>query len=758
MDLLQRLQQTYQKLLADGKLLSEDKLKESYAAFHSKFNPTKLKSIDGELLAETLFNHGNKGSLVYWLEFKSDDEFQTGQFGGIGGGSAFKFGIYKRKEDGKWITGSPAKGPVEVSVDEAVKIVREKRDLLVRGAEIIEALPNNAKEADYNELQNKLDTEIKGLANNGWVHKYYHMLYPSKIDDYHSPDWQKFYLIKMFKKPISTEGRYALAGQYMELSRLANLPISHVTTAMYNMFGDINTYWRVGTTGSKDHSYWDEMYDGGFVSIGWSALGDLKKFDNMNPTEAKAQLKSALEDKYPNDPRQIGKSVNQILNFTRYIKKGDIIVAAKGEIALGIGRVTGEYEFNGKFDFPHHLKVEWLKTPNKKLAKPSEGLQTTVHQLKDFDNLIEIEKLLEAKENTPITPETRIKLDPLTGTTALVEGILARKKQVILYGPPGTGKTFHAERACYELAARSFFHQSYSTLNDIQRRIITGDKEAMGLVRFCCFHPSYGYEDFIEGIKPSVTDGKTLFELKDGIFKKLCIDATNVPSQNYYLIIDEINRGDISRIFGELISIVEAGKRGKEVLLPLSGSMFSVPENVYLVGTMNTADRSIALLDVALRRRFGFVELMPDYNLLSGISFEGLPLGEWLKELNNSICEHIGQDARNLQIGHSYFLDKEKAITNINKFSRIVREEIIPLIEEYCYGDYTSIVKILGNGIVDTKNRTIKNELFNPQRVSDLVNALLEPWPSLKTSVSVSQQEVDQPAEQEEDGLDAEEQ
>ena len=164
------------------------------------------------------------------------------------------------------------------------------------------------------------------------------------------------------------------------------------------------------------------------------------------------------------------------------------------------------------------------------------------------------------------------------------------------------------------------------------------------------------------------------------------------------MIIDEINRGDISRIFGELIMLIEVGKRNKDIVLPISWKPFRVPENVYIIGTMNTADRSIALLDVALRRRFGFIELMPDYSLLENVNFEGLPLDKWLKEVNKEIINNIGKDARNLQIGHSYFLENEKPIMDIYKFKDIVKEDIIPLIEEYCYGDYDLMANILGQG------------------------------------------------------------
>jgi len=294
-----------------------------------------------------------------------------------------------------------------------------------------------------------------------------------------------------------------------------------------------------------------------------------------------------------------------------------------------------------------------------------------------------------------------------------IQSILDRRGQVILYGPPGTGKTYWAENAANELAAQSNFQKTFDQLSDHQRSSITGDGERFGAVRTCCFHPAYGYEDFIEGYRPEQADGQMIFSLRDGIFKKLCKDALDKPETSFYLIIDEINRGDVPRIFGELMTIIEKDKRGKSIMLPTSGDQFKVPKNVFIIGTMNTADRSIALLDAALRRRFGFIELMPDASVLENANVRGINLARWLEALNLRICEYVGKDARNLQIGHSYLLkDDGTPITEFSEFARTFHEEIIPLLEEYCYEDYSTLEKILGSGIVDLNDQKIFHELF----------------------------------------------
>ena len=167
---------------------------------------------------------------------------------------------------------------------------------------------------------------------------------------------------------------------------------------------------------------------------------------------------------------------------------------------------------------------------------------------------------------------------------------------------------------------------------------------------------------------------------------------------------------------------------------------------------MNTADRSIALLDTALRRRFGFVELMPDSSTLAGaITGEAIPLGQWLDALNSRIRGHIGKDARNLQIGHAYLMDDNgKPVTDFAKFSRIIAEDIIPLLEEYCYEDYGALTEILGEAMVDRERQRVSEELFLPARRQDLIQALLAPTPELSTTIEAVAQLTPAPESEDE--------
>ena len=234
------------------------------------------------------------------------------------------------------------------------------------------------------------------------------------------------------------------------------------------------------------------------------------------------------------------------------------------------------------------------------------------------------------------------------------------------------------------------------------------------------FHPSYSYEDFIEGFRPRTVGGdRLLLKLESGVFKRVCLEAIANPKATYVVLIDEINRANIAKVFGELITLLEKDKRGLVLTLPQSRDAFSIPPNVFLIGTMNTADRSIKLLDAALRRRFAFLELMPDLKLLQGAVVGRLRLDDFLEELNRRIAKREGREK---QIGHSYLLEGDIPVTDPDEFARRFRQEILPLLQEYCYDDYRVLAEFIGPELVDREN-----QLLNGEFVSDsfkLIEAL----------------------------------
>jgi 5-methylcytosine-specific restriction protein B len=320
----------------------------------------------------------------------------------------------------------------------------------------------------------------------------------------------------------------------------------------------------------------------------------------------------------------------------------------------------------------------------------------------------------------------------------------------VLYGPPGTGKTYAAKRKAVEIVTqrkdepeREFKKLLFSSKDRTDWRII-----------FTTFHPSVSYETFIEGIWAE-TDGSggIRYRVKDGIFKIAAYHALwhalkeevkeieqvrNYEelkrtvqkylkehfkgnsyfdfenAENVVVIIDEINRGNVPSIFGELIALIEDAKRLGErdeiqSVLPYSNETFSVPKNLYVIGTMNTADRSIVLLDAALRRRFSFEELLPEEEALNGVEVGGLNVKSFLSKLNREIKRTKGKD---FVVGHTYFLPLKELPEEDRKkeFIKILSRKILPLLQEYFYDDWETLIQILGR---NRRNEEVERTLIN---------------------------------------------
>ena len=346
----------------------------------------------------------------------------------------------------------------------------------------------------------------------------------------------------------------------------------------------------------------------------------------------------------------------------------------------------------------------------------------------------------------------------------------------ILYGPPGTGKTWDTVnhtvaiiegKSVHSLKRKDLEHKfSPPDLSQKKEEYITTRQrfnkyKREGRIKMVTFHQNYAYEDFIEGIRPMLSSrhqrrryknqkDKTdiTYELSSGVFKKIAKLANSAPKEKkYVLIIDEINRGNIAKIFGELITLIEPSKRLKEddeitVTLPYSKETFGVPGNLYIIGTMNTADRSIALLDTALRRRFEFIEMMPQYYPNSDIYIKSKQLSveylKLLKAMNDRICVLYDRDH---QIGHTYFMGLKDIATLASTF----KNQIIPLLQEYFYDNWEKIDLVLNkNGFVQASgvDRSLfqSSDLVDTERtIYELLPANDEKWLDPKSYIQIYQ-------------------
>lgn len=420
-------------------------------------------------------------------------------------------------------------------------------------------------------------------------------------------------------------------------------------------------------------SKWDDFYKRGVMGLGWSEIGDFSQYSS------KDEMKAAMKEKI--DPtRPYKNAAHATWQFLQEMKPGDIVFAKKGmHSVIGRGVVTSEYIYDTEdSEYPNIRKVNWTNTgdwehPGQAVMKTLTDITSYTDYVAKLNSLIDVnddEDDVEPEETVfpEYTPEKFLEEVYMDGDSydTLVE-LIRMKRNVILQGAPGVGKTFAAKRLAYSMMGCK-------------------DQNRVMMVQF---HQSYTYEDFIEGFRPSSTSNN--FEIKKGAFANFCQKAAEDPENEYFFIIDEINRGNLSKIFGELFMLIENDKRGNALQLLYSGDKFSVPPKLYIIGMMNTADRSLAMLDYALRRRFAFFEMKPgfesegfrDYKMaFANPKFDSLI--DCVEKLNAVIAadDSLGDG---FCIGHSYFCNLS-AITD-KALSNIVEYEMVPLLKEYWYDE-----------------------------------------------------------------------
>ena len=418
---------------------------------------------------------------------------------------------------------------------------------------------------------------------------------------------------------------------------------------------------------------WDEFYARGVMGLGWYQLGDLREY------ATKEEMRQRLLETRDDNTSQTN-SARAVWQFANEIKPGDVVFVKRGlKEIIGRGVVTGNYVYDPDGgEYQHLREVSWERQGS--WRSDQQFAMKTLTEITDYPDLLaRLEAYFEDDEDVLDCEEMPMPLTEYSARQFLDEvymneerydaivGLLRAKKNIIMQGAPGVGKTYAAKRLAYSMM---------------------GVKDA-ARVMLVQFHQSYSYEDFIEGYRPSGAG----FELVKGAFYSFCKKAADDEDNEYFFIIDEINRGNLSKIFGELFMLIESDKRGDKLQLLYSRELFCVPANVHIIGMMNTADRSLAMLDYALRRRFAFVELRP--------AFDSVGFRDYLAGLDNPRSEALVREVESLNraiaedeslgegfcIGHSYFCNMKPETCTDAALASIVDYELIPMLEEYWFDE-----------------------------------------------------------------------
>ena len=690
MNSLQRLgrgPQTSQSLRADPTLKLWDEFLEAWP-------PDRVRSMS----LDEYTNLDRDDAFIYWLEFR------TKALGSISGGDAIKFGIYRRKDkDPK----RPERGRIYgdeyawwgkygETAEEAFATVRSRLMQVIDAAR----KGNIAAVDDVNVCwpfvkwkvaflyQDREDPRILALYKEDLLAARYKEAFPTAV-----------------KAPPSHEQHAALIEHYSWLGDALD-----ISPDIWLGPNPPARYWLMAL--GKNADLWPGCYKSGVASIGYDdhPVGDLLQYGSREKVGRAIGSESGPELK---------NTRSALWEFSHEMAPGDVIFVKMGrQLVVGHGAVTSQYRYDPTKDEHRHLRdVDWKS--NFPDGRPVRGTRLGIKALTDITEDPEQVAALKAAVELP--------------ETARVPG--RGPRNILLYGPPGTGKTYATVGRALAIIDRADPKNSLSTRDrdrfcELRLRNPAGPAAAAeGRIAMVTFHQNYAYEDFVEGIRPRLAEpdkpngeaaaagaspsSELGYELRPGIFRRICEaaererqtaeDEAREP-ERFVLIIDEINRGNIPKIFGELITLIEASRRLGEddettVTLPYSGDEFGVPDNLYIIGTMNTADRSIQQLDTALRRRFTFVEMMPDpdHELIPE-AVDGVNCRKMLRAMNERIALLMDREH---QIGHTYLLEVESIEDLADRF----RNRIFPLLQEYFYDDWRRIDAVLGGNAFVQKDK-----------------------------------------------------
>ena len=607
-------------------------------------------------------------------------------FGSIAGGAAYKFGLFFHKKTQSWTCGSPAK-PVKLTENEAIQKAEEIRNDLVEGAEIISSFGPLNSTADYEQLYKQLE-HISGI-NTVWRMKYYQMLFPILFAPFYGQDIQLDVLHFLNQTP--SEIPFIRMGQIALFSKKCNIPgivFGHIwgrSTNHNNKSNDSETntlsdkkhklhYWMYTVF---DDTSWMECQQKEIMVLGMNDIGDYSQYDS------KESLRQELISTYDNSTSRKNQAL-MAWNFANKLAINDVIFAKRSNTLVGKGIVTGDYIFDdSRQEYKNIRTVKWLQIgewehPGKSVAKRLTDITSYTDYIEKLITIFTPDELDDVDTQPEVDYPEYSSADFLSDVYMSEQdyetlvNVLKMKKNIILQGAPGVGKTFTAKRLAYS---------------------IIGAKNP-DRVQMIQFHQSYSYEDFIEGYRPTENG----FTIKKGSFYKFCKLAEDDDENDYFFIIDEINRGNLSKIFGELFMLIEKDKRGIELQLLYSDENFSVPPNVYIIGMMNTADRSLAMLDYALRRRFSFFTMKPGFNTIGFQTYQDSlksdafkKLISCIKQLNSKIAADISL-GEGFCIGHSYFCGLTAKTATVRTLTSIIEYELIPLLKEYWFDEPAKIV------------------------------------------------------------------